>query len=155
MSHRNKKPKRSTLRLRKFFKMKKLCSKFLVSTIVSNPKDFRYYAKVSFLDVEEYGLIDTGANVSCIGSELASKDYDKFPNFHKVTSSVKTVDGGLQKVCGWLEVNICFKTQIKPIRLLVTPSITQKLILGIDFCKIFNLFPNIIKSTTLLHQSMI
>ncbi|KNC34390.1 hypothetical protein FF38_04473 [Lucilia cuprina] len=38
-------PKRSTIRLRKFYKMKKLCGKFLISAIISNPKDLRYYAK--------------------------------------------------------------------------------------------------------------
>lgn len=63
--------KRSTARLRKFYRNKKLCRKLLVSCIVSNHTDLRYYAKVKFLDFEELGLLDTGASISCIGSELA------------------------------------------------------------------------------------
>lgn len=51
-----KEPKRSTLRLRRFYKMCRMSKKLLVSAIVSNPKDLRYYAKVSFLEFEEYGL---------------------------------------------------------------------------------------------------
>lgn len=110
-------PKRSTIRYR-FLRMKKLCSKLLVSTIVSNPKDLRYYAKMSFLDCEVYGLIDTDAIVSCIGSDLAAKDYNKFPSFIKVNSTVKTADGSAQKVLGWIEVNLLFKGQSKLIKFL-------------------------------------
>ena len=77
------KPKRSTILLRKFFKTKKTCRKLFISTIVSNPKDLRYYAKVKFLEFEEYGLIDTGANISCVGSDLASFDFSKFLGYTK------------------------------------------------------------------------
>lgn len=48
-------PKRSTLRLRKYYKNRKSCSKLLISAIVNNPNYSRYYAKVSFLNLTEYG----------------------------------------------------------------------------------------------------
>lgn len=112
-----KKPKRSTVRYRNFFKIRKKCRKLLVSTIISNPKDMRYYAKVSFLDFEEYGLLDTGANVSCLGSDLALQDFSKFPNLHKIKSHVKTADGNAQDVRGWMDVNVTFKDQTKQLRL--------------------------------------
>lgn len=56
----NKKPKRSTLRLRKYFKLRKMTSKFLISSIVNDPQDQRLYAQVSFLHFTEHGLLDTG-----------------------------------------------------------------------------------------------
>lgn len=95
------KPKRSTLRMRKFYRNLKICRKFLVSTVVSNPTDMRYYAKVRFLDFEEVGLLDTGANISCVGAELALCNFSKFSNFVKCKNFVKTADGKAQSVLGW------------------------------------------------------
>lgn len=57
--------KRSTLRLRNYFKLRKDASKYVISAIVNSPRDKRYYARVKFLDFNEFGLLDTGANVSC------------------------------------------------------------------------------------------
>lgn len=127
-----KKPKRSTKRYRTYFKIKKLCSKLLVSTIVANPKEIRYNAKVPFWNFNELGLIDTGANISCIDSDLALTDFTTFSDFNKIKSSVRTADGSAQAVYGWIEVNISFKGQTNPLRLFIIPNISQKLILGID-----------------------
>lgn len=145
-----KKPKRSTLRLRSFYRLRRLCKKILVSTIVSGKNDMRYYAKVSFLDYNEYGLLDTGTSISCIGSELASRDFSKYPNFFKCKTFVNTADGNTQNVVGWLDVMLSFKDKSKPLKLFIIPSISQNLILGIDFWKTFDLIPNIVGSVDLL-----
>lgn len=137
-------PKRSTVRLRNFFKVRKLCRNIRVSTIVSNPKDMRYYAKVSFLDFEEYGLLDTGANISCIGGNLAQKDFSKYSNFRSARSHARTADGSTQNVLGWIDVEVTFRGSTRCLRFLIIPSITQNLILGIDFWKSFDLIRNLI-----------
>ncbi|XP_037827126.1 uncharacterized protein LOC119615120, partial [Lucilia sericata] len=144
------KTKRSTARLRKFYKIRKICRKFLVSTIVSNPKDKRYYAKVNFLNFNEFGLLDTGANISCVGSDLALTDFSKFPNFVKCKSFVKTADGNSQPVLGWLDVNITFQNKSKPIKLFIIPSIAQRLILGIDFWNTFALLPDLVGAVSIV-----
>lgn len=95
--------------MRKFYKQRRICNKIQISTIFSNPQDMRYYAKVSFLGFDEYGLLDTGANISCIGGELAKTNFSKFPKFSQCKSYVKTADGKCQKVLGWIDVNISFK----------------------------------------------
>lgn len=95
--------KTTTLRLRKFYRTKKLCKRFLVSTIISNPKDRRYYAKIAFLEFVEYGLLDTGANISCIDADLAKIDFTRYSHFVKCKSYVRTADGQSQPVLGWLE----------------------------------------------------
>lgn len=146
ISSTSKSPKCSTKRLRQFYKRRKICHQILVSSIISNPKDMRYYAKVSFLDFDELGLLDTGANVSCVGGELACTDFSKYSNFNKCKTYVKTADGNTQKVLGWLHVEISFKNQKKIMKLFVIPSISHRLILGIDFWTLFNLIPNIIRS---------
>lgn len=55
--------------------------------------DMRYYAKVSFLDFEEYGLLDTGANISCIGGKLAKMTFINIPisNQQNLTSKLLIV----------------------------------------------------------------
>lgn len=147
---RNKAPKRSTARLRFYHRTRKFCRKLLVSAIVSNPSDMRYYAKISFLDYTEYGLLDTGASISCIGSDLAKTDFSKHPNFVKCRSHVKTADGSIQNVKGLLDVDVSFKETSRRLRLFIIPSISQRLILGIDFWRTFGLIPDIIGSVDLL-----
>ena len=41
------KPKRSTRRIREYYAKRRFCRKYLVSTIVTNTKDQRFYAKVN------------------------------------------------------------------------------------------------------------
>lgn len=43
-----KRPKRSTIRMRKYYRMRKIASKYIISSIINNTKDKRYYAKVFF-----------------------------------------------------------------------------------------------------------
>lgn len=149
-----KRPKRSTLRLRKFYKTRKFCSKLLISSIINNPNDKRFYAKVSFLNYTEYGLLDTGASISCIGADLAKEDFTKFNNFSKCSSFVKTADGNSQKVIGWLNVDVCFKDKIRSFYLFIIPSIAHRLILGVDFWVRFDLMPNVVESVDLIDQSI-
>lgn len=151
----NKRQKRNTIRMRIYYKNRKICSKMLVSAIVNLPKDQRYYAKVSFLEFTEYGLLDTGASISCIGSSFAQEDFNKFPNFSKCRSHVKTADGKVQKVIGWLSVDVKFKDKSRHLKIFVIPSISQKLILGIDFLKSFELIPNIVGSVDIFDKSVL
>lgn len=148
------KPKRSTLRIRQYFKNRKTSSSYVISSIFNNLKDHRYYAKVNFLDFTEHGLLDTGANISCIGSNLAMRDFTKFNNFHKWKTSVKTADGSIQKVLGYLDVDISFKNQVKRLKLLIVPSLSQRLILGLDFWKEFKLAPDIFESVMVSRPSV-
>lgn len=74
-----------------------MLSKYVIFSIVTNPGDKRYYAKVQFSNFTEYELLDTGANVSCIGSTLAATDFSNYEKFVNVRTIVKTADGKIQK----------------------------------------------------------
>lgn len=143
-------PKRSTIRLREYHKMRKLCRKLLISAIISHPKDMRYYARVSFLNFVEFGLLDTGANISCLGSDLAMTNFRNFPNYTKCKSFVRTADGHPQTVSGWLDVDLNFKGQTHKMKFFIIPSITQRMILGVDFCKTFKIFADIFGSVDMI-----
>ena len=58
-------------------------------------------------------------------------------------TSVKTADGRLQKVIGFIHVDVEFKNVTRKLKILIVPSITQRLILGLDFWKTFDLAPGI------------
>lgn len=150
----SKKPKRSTLRLRTYFKNRKLASKLIISAIITSSKDKRYYAKVSFLRFVEYGLLDTGANVTCIGAELAKHDFSKVSEFTPIKTNVRTADGTVQKTLGVLEVDVNFKGHFNKLKMLVVPSLTQRLILGLDFWKSFNLAADIFESAIVSDTSV-
>ena len=120
--------------------------KLFVSTVFNQSDNMRCYVKVKFLKFEEQGLLDTGASISVIGGELANYDFSKFSNFQKIRTPVSTADGTVQQVLGTLNVDVCYKDQTKEINFYIIPSIKQRVILGIDFWKIFSLAPNIISS---------
>lgn len=147
--------RRNTSRMRSFYRNRKMCRKLLISAVISPSSDNRLYARVTFLNYQEYGLLDTGANISCIGAELAKQDFSKLNNFYKCRSTVKTADGQSQGVVGWVSVEIEFRNQKRVLNLFLIPSISHRLILGIDFWNAFNLVPNILQSVDVIDRSLL
>lgn len=144
--------KRSTVRMRNFYKKIKYTKRLFVSSIINCEKDGRLYAEVKFLDREEFGLLDSGANISCIGDELANLDYSNHPSFRKIKSIVKTADGKSQSVVGELKVDMTYKNLVRTVTLYVVPTLNQKLILGLDFWRSFGLMSNIISGLSLTNH---
>jgi len=66
----------------------------------------RSYEKVSFLEYTEVGLLDTGSNVSCIGSTLAAKDFSRYP-----------AGGESQKIVGVPNLEITYNKMTLPMQL--------------------------------------
>lgn len=94
----NKKLKRSSERIKNFYKnklvyKKRICS--LLSSIHSKPNDLRPYAEI-YLGGEKYlALLDSGAEISCLGGKLALKMCEN-SNFKKSATTVQTADGKKQ-----------------------------------------------------------
>ncbi|KAH8351717.1 hypothetical protein KR059_004939, partial [Drosophila kikkawai] len=101
--------KRNTRRMRNYYRNVKLRKKLVVATIIHNNDDMRSYAKVKLLEFEEHGLLDTGANISCIGSTLAKENFSQYPEFKNIKSYVKTADGKAHDVVGMLNVKMAYK----------------------------------------------
>ena len=140
--------KRNTLRIRNYYKKLKNQKKLIINSVFNNNSDMRLYAQVSFLEFKEQGMLDTGANISCIGSSLATENFKKYKEFHLIKSQAHTADGKTHDVVGYLNVNIEYKNVKKQIFLYIIPSFTHRLILGIDFWRLFNLAPGIINTIT-------
>lgn len=51
-------------------------------------------------------------------------------------------------------MDLKFKDKVFPIHLFIIPSISQRLILGIDFWKKFDLLPSVVESVDLIDKSI-
>lgn len=80
----------------------------------------------------------TGANISCIGSDLATKNCLDCPNFKQIVSEVKTADGKRHPVIGILRVDVNYNGSTKEIDFYIIPSLNKRVILGINW-RIFSL----------------
>ncbi|KAM8702878.1 hypothetical protein ACLKA7_005213 [Drosophila subpalustris] len=96
--------------------------------------------------ISKQGLLDTGANISCIGADLAARDWSSFKQFRKISSHVRTADGGSQAVTGTLNVEVAYNNAKHPVTFFVIPTIEKRVILGIDFWKTFQLVPGLISA---------
>lgn len=144
----NSKPTRSSRRMKLFWKnVKSLRRNFSVS-VLDRPGDVRPYAEVQLLNKKVIGLLDTGASVSCLGSQAAMDLLNSNEPFRKLNTSVRTADGKPQVVIGVLTTEVDFKGKILPLTLFIVPSLSQNLILGMDFWRMFNLLPPALFSST-------
>lgn len=134
-----KKYKRSTVRLRNFYRKVKSSQKNIVSTIINSETDGRLYTEIKILNRLEMGLLDSGANVSCIGKDLAMQDFSFLSGFRKIKSSVRTADGSSQEVIGLVGIEIFHRNQTRKITFYIVPSLNQRVILGLDFWRAFGL----------------
>jgi len=143
------KPRYSTLRWRHHCNKIKSIRKFYCAAIINDKPsdDFRPYASIKMFDTDVSGLIDTGATVSCIASDLARKILDiKPPVFDKIRIGIRTADGHKHAAVGTVTTNVFFRGQTQTMTFLVIPALSQNLYLGVDFCRIFGLAKDILGS---------
>lgn len=67
---------------------------------------------------------------------------DSEREFRKIKSVVRTVDGKSQDVLGFVETDITFRGEIRPLSLYIVPNLSLNLYLGIDFWRLFDLLPS-------------
>lgn len=101
------------------------------------------------LDDKRLGLLDSGAQISCIGGSLATDLCNK-NNYRQHKTYISTADGNQQVVFANLKTNVSFKDKTETIDFYIVPSLAQDIILGVDFWKKFNLAPAIISEIDLV-----
>lgn len=116
--------------------------KFLVAEeCIDESVDNRPYTDVIIADTKIRGLLDSGATISVLGSECHKILETGIHKVHKIHSQLETASGQKQRVVGYIYVPISFNGKTKMITLFLVPSLKQKLYLGIDFWKLFDLKP--------------
>lgn len=132
---------RSNARMRNFWKNVKLFRKNFNISILERPGDVRPYAEVRLLGKSMMGLLDTGASVTCLGSQAAIDFLSSQTPYKKLNTKVNTADGKPQNIVGVFTTEIVFREKSLPMTIYIVPSLSQNLILGIDFWRLYNLLP--------------
>lgn len=103
--------------------------------------DNRPYARVKLFDTEVTGLLDSGANVSVMGtgSECILKKCHK--SLEKDDTIIATADGKLHYTVGCVNVPVVFNGTTKVVKFHVVPSLTHKILFGCNFWDAFNIVP--------------
>lgn len=110
---------------------------------VTKPNDNRPYFNVQISGVKILALVDSGSSASVLGSSgyyLLQKL--KIPIQYENYFNVTTADGTSQNVLGYISVPVCLNDVSKIMKILVIPSMTHTLILGVDFLKEFQIHVN-------------
>lgn len=134
--------KRSTSRLRSFWRNVLSCRRKFCSAIVSGmvKSDLRPYATVNIFRKEVVGLIDTGATTSCFASDYAKQflDQNEYP-WNRFNIKLQTADGKPHLAVGCVTTSVSFRGQTRDITFLIIPNLTQNVYLGVDFVREFGL----------------
>lgn len=124
----------------------KLSKRLLASTEIAEVSvhfnDPRPHATVELCNESVVGLLDSGASISCIGrgGEEFVRNYSL--KLKPIESVVNTADGTAQQVIGYVDVPIVYMKKTNLVRLYVVPSLSQFLYLGVDFWKLFGIWPS-------------
>lgn len=106
--------------------------------------DPRPYAQVKIVGRKIFGLLDSGASISCLGAGSLEFVESLGLKWSKIPSAVNTADGSAQNILGYINIPVEFKNKINIIKLYIVPSLSQELYLGVDFWKQFAIAPEIV-----------
>ncbi|XP_045475399.1 uncharacterized protein LOC123681193 [Harmonia axyridis] len=102
--------------------------------------DDRSYLRIRVFNESILALLDSGSNVSILGSpSLFLLKRLNLPINYDVSFHLTTADGTLQSTLGYVDLPIGLDNLSKNFRVLVVPSISQPMILGMDVIQAFNI----------------
>ena len=104
-----------------------------------NETDSRPFQVVDICGKSLEGLLDSGASISCLGNNGIEFLKELNVKFKKLSSEVKCANGGKQQTVGYVELPITFLGKTRNILLYIIPGLIQKLYLGSNFWKAFNI----------------
>ncbi|KAH8235353.1 hypothetical protein KR032_011221, partial [Drosophila birchii] len=140
------KPKRSTRRIREFWKEVRQERLKLISAIVLSA-DQRLFTDISIESQTYKALLDSGATISCIGGS-AAQNFLKHKNVKKCSGVIRAANGTESKVVSKLTTSIKYGDKIDDLELFIIPDLRQDIYLGIDFWQKFGLINKITSEPT-------
>ncbi len=115
----------------------------VVSELFTKDDDIRPHAKVDILGIKIVGLLDSGATCSILGRDCKKLVSKLGLRISEPLYSVRTADGSRHLPVGTVDLPITFKNKSHLIPTIMVPSMSQSLILGMDFWKKFKIRPEI------------
>lgn len=151
----NEKSEKKKIRLVKCrirYKNRKILNRNIAESSIDSNTDLRPYADVTICGNVLKGLLDSGAQISCLGRNCINFvknneiPYSCFP----ISKHVRTASGEPQEIIGFINIDIHFRNQVHNMRLFLIPSLDQQLYLGTDFWSTFKIAPSLIPPTNFL-----
>lgn len=119
---------------------KKILRKSSIAEL-SHEHDPRPYATVTINGMDLKGLLDSGATISCLGTDAGHTLARLNLKPRTLRSSIRTASGHGQEVTGFVDAPVRYAGITKLLRLYIIPTLAQTLYLGIDFWRLFGLVP--------------
>lgn len=137
----HKKPlSKKIIKCRERFRKRKAFAKSIEATCINDNQDSRPYAKIYLGELKLFGLLDSGASISVLGKGCNDLLKKLKIEFTPIFSSLKTADGGCQRVIGFAEIPVTFKNVTRNILFYLSPTLQQPVYLGINFWKLFDIY---------------
>ena len=130
---------RSSRRMHDFWQRQRSLRHFTVSSIVQRSGDIRPFTQVEILGKEYLALLDSGANKSVIGGNLAQHLVSNNLVLDKRKGIVRTAEGQSQCVEGLITVPLSYNSLTFNFEFLVVSAIKQDVICGMDFWEKFGI----------------
>lgn len=106
--------------------------------------DPRPHVHIAINNIKLFGLLDSGAGISCFGQGAYETLERCGINWKRQNGGgVRTAGGDTQHIEGFADINVTYREESRRIRFYVIPSLTSPLYLGIDFWLAFNLLPKL------------
>lgn len=108
--------------------------------------DCRPFIKIRLLGEDVFALLDSGASITCIGSQAAKNFIESGEKYHPLNECVKTAGGGEHRIVGYIEEEIEFRGIARKMTIYIIPDLCQNCYLGADFFSEFGLLEKILES---------
>ncbi|XP_072403222.1 uncharacterized protein [Diabrotica undecimpunctata] len=109
------------------------------SLLVKKCNDNRPYLQIEILGQSCLALLDSGSNISLLGSHSLEMLDKANISISPISSlQVSTADGTIQSIVGKFETEILVANIRRNITFYIIPSVQNSIILGMDFLNIFN-----------------
>lgn len=134
--------------VRQRFKLRKHFLRNISSTKLDKSSDTRKFATVTILNETINGLLDSGANITCLGEgglDFIKRSGHSIIPFH---ASVNTANGASVPIIGRIKCPVKFQDVTRTLMVFVAPKLKQKMYLGSDFFDQFKLWPACVSELT-------
>jgi len=117
---------RSSRRIKAYWENIKICNVGVqyINSIPAGQKDPRPFLPVQVFNRTVYGLLDSGASISCVGGRLA-EEIKASGYYKKIKGHATTADGRSQQILGHLKVEVEYIDKKSTVKLYVVPSLKQ------------------------------
>lgn len=117
--------------------------KAIDSSTLNDAEDDRVFLQIKIGNESITGLVDTGANVTCLGKGCLEFLERNRLTYTPLKASLKTAGGNQKNILGYIKAPIHFRNASNDFTIFLAPDLQQSLYLGTNFVRHFQLAPSL------------